>query len=65
MQPENVRRESKLSVPDRNQEPLVTSIQHDYSKDVAIHHSPEIKGGFKALKEREIKITYYEEYIPK
>ena len=58
---ENVRRESKLSVPDRNIEPAVTSIQHDYKKDVAIHHEPEIKGGLKELQKKGLKITHYEE----
>lgn len=58
---ENVRRESKLSVPDRNIEPAVTSIQHDYNEDVAIHHEPEIKGGLKELQKRGLKITHYEE----
>jgi hypothetical protein len=58
---ENVRRESKLSVPDRNIEPAVSSIQHDYNKDVAIHHEPEIKGGLLELKKKGLKITHYEE----
>ena len=62
---ENVRRESKLSVPDRNVEPAVTSIQYDYNKDVEIRHEPEIKGGLKALKEKGIKITDYKEDIPR
>jgi hypothetical protein len=64
---ENVRRESKLSVPDRKQEPLLaTAPETDYlNKKVEIHHEPEIKGGLKALKERGIKITYYEEHVPK
>lgn len=56
---ENVRRESKLSVPDRNIEPAVTSI--DLKPDVSIHHKPEIKGGLLELKKRGLKITHYEE----
>jgi uncharacterized Zn ribbon protein len=60
---ENVRRESKLSVPDRNIEPAVTSI--DVKPDVSIRHEPEIKGGLKALKEKGLKITDYHEDIPK
>jgi hypothetical protein len=62
---ENVRRESKLTVPNRNEETLVTSIQYDFSKDIAIRHKPEIKGGLKALKEKGLKITDYKENIPK
>lgn len=62
---ENVRRESKLSVPDRNIEPAVSSIQHDYNKDVEIRHEPEIKGGLKELQKKGLKITDYHEDIPK
>jgi hypothetical protein len=32
---------------------------------VAIRNEPEIKGGLKALKDKGLKITHYEEYIPK
>jgi hypothetical protein len=64
---ENVRRESKISVPDRNEEILVAQTPgQDYlKKKVEIHKESEIKGGLKALKERGLKITYYEEHIPK
>jgi hypothetical protein len=64
---ENVRRESKISVPDRNQETLVaTTPGQDYlNKKVEINHTPEIKGGLKALKDKGIRITSYQEYIPK
>jgi hypothetical protein len=64
---ENVRRESKISVPDRNQETLVAQTPgQDYLiKKVEIKHTPEIKGGLKALQQRGIKVTYYEEHIPK
>jgi hypothetical protein len=64
---ENVRRESKISVPDRNEETLVAQTPgQDYlHKKIDIHKEPEIKGGLKALKERGIKITNYEEHIPK
>jgi hypothetical protein len=60
---EIVHRESKLPVPDRNEEPLVaTTPGQDYlNKKVEIKHIPEIEGGLKALKERGIKITRYEE----
>jgi transposase-like protein len=64
---ENVRRELKLSVPDRNQETLVaTTLGQDYlNKSVEINHTPEIKGGLKELKDRGIRITSYSEHIPK
>jgi hypothetical protein len=32
---------------------------------VEINHTPEIKGGLKALKEKGLKITDYKENIPK
>lgn len=62
---QNIRRESKLSVPDRNIEPSVTSINFDYNQNVAIRHEPDIKGAFKELKNRGLKITNYKEDIPK
>jgi hypothetical protein len=64
---ENVRRESKLSVPDRNQETLVsTTPGQDYlNASVQIHKEPEIKGGLKVLKDRGTRITSYSEHIPK
>ena len=57
---ENVSRESKLSVLDRNEEPLVAqSPEKDYlSKNVEIHKESEIKGRLKALRKRGMKITY-------
>jgi hypothetical protein len=64
---ENVRRESKISVPDRNIEPVVaTTPGTDYlNQNVEIHHEPEIKGGLKVLKDKGIRITSYSEHIPK
>jgi hypothetical protein len=60
---ENLRKESKLLVPDRDQEPLITSIQHDYSEDVEIHHTPEPRGAFKALQQKRLRITDYKESV--
>jgi hypothetical protein len=57
--PENVRRESKLSVPDRNIEPAVSTTPG--IPDISIHHEPEIKGGLKELQKKGMKITHYEE----
>ena len=56
---ENVRRESKISVPDRNIEPAVSTTPG--IPDVSIRHEPEIKGGLKELQKKGLKITHYEE----
>jgi hypothetical protein len=56
---ENLRRESKLFVPDRNQEPAITSIDYDYRKDVEIHHDPPMRGGFAELKKKGLRFTSY------
>lgn len=62
---ENVRRESKISVPDRNIEPAVATTPSIGEESVSIRHEPEIKGALKALKDKGLKITHYEEHIPK
>jgi hypothetical protein len=56
---ENLRKESKLIVPDRNEEPAITSIQTDPTKEVEIRHTPPIRGGFAELQKRGLKITDY------
>jgi hypothetical protein len=61
---ENIRRESKISVPDRNVEPAIaTTPGQDYlDKKVQIRHEPELKDGALALsKKGTIKFTHYEE----
>jgi hypothetical protein len=60
---ENLRKESKLVVPDRNIEPAVTSIQTNMADEVEIRHTPEIKGSFKALRDKGLKITNYKEDV--
>ena len=60
---ENLRRESKLVVPDRNAEPAITSV--GYTPDVSIRHEPTLRGGLKALEQKGLKITDYKEDIPK
>jgi DNA-directed RNA polymerase subunit RPC12/RpoP len=60
---ENLRKESKLIVPDRNIEPAITSVGN--IPDVNIRHEPEIKGTFKELQRKGLKITHYEEHNPK
>jgi hypothetical protein len=60
---ENVRRESKISVPDRNIEPAVSTTPG--IPDISIRKEAEIKGGLKALQQKGLKITHYKEDIPK
>jgi hypothetical protein len=54
---ENVRRESKLIVPDRNIEPAVSTTPG--IPDVSIRHTPPIRGGFAELQKKGIKIKDY------
>ncbi len=57
---ENVRRESKLSVPDRNIEPAVATTPG--IPDVSIRKELELSGGFAQLAEKgTTKFTSYEE----
>src|SRR5829696_2038537 len=56
---ENLRRESKLFVPDRNAEAAVTSIQNNMADEVEVRHTPPIRGGFKELQDRGLKTTSY------
>ena len=60
---ENVRRESKLEVPDRNQETLVSNTPG--IPDVSIHKEVELKGGFAELAKKGLKIKDYKENIPR
>jgi hypothetical protein len=60
---ENLRKESKITVPDRNIQPAVTSIQTNMADEVEIRHTPEIKGSFKALRDKGLKITNYKEDV--
>jgi len=65
---ESIRRESKLLIPDRNQETLVaTTPGQDYlTKKIEINHAPELKEGALVLsKKGTIRFTHYEEHIPK
>jgi hypothetical protein len=57
---ENIRRESKLSVPDRNIEPAVATTPR--IPDVSIRKELELSGGFAQLAEKgTTKFTSYEE----
>jgi peptide subunit release factor 1 (eRF1) len=58
---ENLRKESKIVVPDRNVEPAITSIQTDFGKEVEIKREPELGGGFAQLaKKGTIRFTSYQ-----
>ena len=57
---ENLRKESKLIVPDRNIEPAVTSIQTNMADEVEIRHTVPKRGGFAELEKKgTIRITNY------
>jgi DNA-directed RNA polymerase subunit RPC12/RpoP len=56
---ENLRKESKLVVPDRNIEPAVTSIQTNMADEVEIRHTPPLRGGFAELQKKGLKIKGY------
>ena len=50
--------DSKIVVPDRNQEAAITSIQRDFGKGMEARHEPELRGGFVAMaKKRNICFT--------
>ena len=58
-QEENLRKESKITVPDRNIEPAATSIQTNMADEVEIRHTPPIRGGFAELQKKRLKIKDY------
>jgi hypothetical protein len=61
---ENLRKETKIVVPDRKQEAAITSVST--TPDVSIRHEPELKGGFAALaKKGTIRFTSYQESNPR
>src|SRR5215207_130714 len=54
---ENIRKESKLLVPDRNIEPAITSIGN--TPDISIRHTPPLRGGFAELQKKGLRIKDY------
>src|SRR5215208_1735060 len=56
-QEENLRKESKIQVPDRNTEPAVTSI--GFTPDVALRKPVELRGGFAQLQKKGLKFKSY------
>ena len=59
---ENLRKESKITVPDRNVEPAVSTTPG--IPDISIRHEPELKDGALALsKKGTIRFTSYEEKL--
>jgi predicted RNA-binding Zn-ribbon protein involved in translation (DUF1610 family) len=66
---QKTRRKSKLETPHRNTETLIADPRTTYSgsnlsDSVKIKHEPELQGGFKALRDKGLKITNYKEDIP-
>jgi transcription elongation factor Elf1 len=55
---ENVRRESKLFVPDRSIQPAVTSIQTNMADEVEIRHSVPKRGGFAELEKKDKELSH-------
>jgi hypothetical protein len=60
---ESIRHKQKLEVPDRDVEPAIATTPG--IPDISIKKQPEIKGGLKKFQEKGMKITHYEEHIPK
>jgi hypothetical protein len=58
---ENLRKELKITVPDKNIEPAISTTPG--IPDIRIHHEPEIKGAFKYLQQKGLKITNYKEDV--
>jgi hypothetical protein len=56
---EHLRKESKILVPDRNQEAAITSIQTDFGKEVEIRHELELRGGFAEMAKKGFRFTSY------
>jgi DNA-directed RNA polymerase subunit RPC12/RpoP len=56
---ENLRKESKLFVPDRNEEPAITSIPYNPIDEVEIRHTTPIRGGLAEFQKKGLKITDY------
>src|SRR5918999_5059476 len=54
---ENLRKESKITVPDRNVEPCVSTTPG--IPDISIHHTPLIRGGLAELQKKGLKIKDY------
>ena len=55
----NIRHQLKITVPDRNIQPAVTSIQTNMADEVEIRHTVPIRGGFAELQKKGLKITSY------
>ena len=56
---ENLRKESKLVVPDRSIQPAVTSLQYNMADEVAIRYAVPKRGGFAELEKKGLKIKNY------
>jgi hypothetical protein len=54
---ENLRKESKIKVPDRNIEPAVATTPG--IRDISIRHTPPLRGGFAELQKKGLRIKDY------
>ena len=59
---DTVRHKHRLSVPQEFEPAVATTPGQEYlNKSIEIRHEPELKGAFKALRDRGIRITSYRE----
>jgi hypothetical protein len=56
---DSLRKESKITVPDRAAEPCITSIQTNMANEVEIRHTVPIRGGFAELQKKGLRIKDY------
>src|SRR5918992_3491393 len=54
---ENLRKETKLKVPERNVEPCVSTTPR--IPDISLHREPKLRGGFAELQKKGLKIKDY------
>jgi hypothetical protein len=62
-QPEDMRRNNKISTPQRNKETLVSQTPGISYEDIQIHKAVEVKGGLAEMKRRGLRVTNYKEGI--
>jgi hypothetical protein len=56
---DNLRHESKITIPHEDIEPAITSIGANMAEEVEIRHSVPIRGGFAELEKKGIRIKDY------
>jgi hypothetical protein len=64
-QQQTLKKKSRLVTPNqRDATPCISSVPSGYEDVVKIKEEPELKGSFRLLRDRGLKITNYEEYDP-